>query len=143
MKKNIIYTIILLLVLSCASLSNSSNELSWEEKQILSVISKLRKNPISSNSKSNYSKVIKYATNADNITVTISPQTCPWIGKVDNELWSSYLLAAYIAGSIEWQVLNGINDDNKKPGQDFVLEVYKVMKEADSSFISKEIEEFE
>lgn len=137
MKQVVLYVLFAIVAFGCASTSMLSEEAAFT----LETIDKIKTDPVSDEARDLYGIVLTFAAQSDEIDIEISADTCPWLASIDDEKWSSYILGAYIAGNVEYQLRNNVIEDNPQAGCRFVRFVYGEIKRVDPQFSSKVIEE--
>lgn len=145
--KFIFVTMLFVLFTGCATKAVEPETVISEESQdpeivrVLEAVEKIRNTPFGEDMTSVFRLVLRFATESTDVQVEISEENCPWVGQTEEgDRIAGILLIAYIAGSVEWQLMEGISDPDYEAGKAMVRHVYEKAKELNPGY---EIESLE
>jgi len=90
----------------------------------LQAIQRFKENPLEIDSRS-LSNLVDFTRESKSVIVSYSSKNFPWsIGNLDEEL-EHKLICAFVAGNVEYQLKNGVNENRTIEGIKFFAKVYK------------------
>jgi hypothetical protein len=116
--------VLLLLALSICSTFAAEEEKPITKDIALKAIALFRANPGSEDGRGAAAIIFRFAEASPDVTITLSKDLLPWVGTNPGSKYESLLLAAYIAGSTQAQLLNAKSGDDKLAGTLLLNEIY-------------------
>lgn len=96
----------------------------------MSAIDRLRADPTSADAHRAASTIIRFAQESSDVLVVVGPNYVPWeVGNIDRHAEAA-LLAAYVAGSVEYQIENQVKESRPREGILFLVQVYESLRSA-------------
>ena len=116
--------VLLLLTLSICSTFAAEEEKPITKEIALKAIALFRANPGSEDGRGAAAIIVRFAEASPDVTITLSKDLLPWVGTNPGSKYESLLLAAYIAGSTQAQLLNAKSGDDRLAGTMLLNETY-------------------
>ena len=117
-------TVSVFLFLSMTNLASAKAAVS--ETSVRQAIATFLRMPASPSSKRSMSTIVTFASESDDVSVTVSQKAVPWYG--DKEVQhGEVLLCAFISGNILSQLDTGVNRDDSYSGLVKVFRVYRYL----------------
>lgn len=117
----------------------ASREISPE--LVLKAVKLFRDDPLRVDSDT-LSTIVDFTRESKNVLVKYSSDNLPWtIDSIDEEVQFK-LICAYAAGNIEYQLLNGVNEDRSIEGIKFLVNIYNKLRNSGSHTKLKNIDKW-
>jgi len=142
MKSNT-YKFLGLLFIIIFSLCSTAQTETISKDTALKAIEIFENEPLSQDGEGAASIITTYASESEDINIVISDKIITWLGSNDKDPYYKYrgiLLAAYLAGNVKSQIVQGVAQDDPYSGLDQVLKTYHQLQKQDMSFNIQEIE---
>jgi hypothetical protein len=97
-------------------------------QQVLGAIKQFRNDPIGGYDTGTMATAVRFAQQSDLVRVEITEAYTPWHNDDISEDFSVLLMGAFIAGNIEYQLMNGVTKNSPVEGVKMVLLAYKSLK---------------
>ena len=95
----------------------------------LEAIKIFRENPVGEDARGALALIVKFARESKDVSVTISPNYLPWEqGSLAPSL-EGIFLGAFVAGNVEYQLMQGIKENRPIEGIKMMLQSYKVLRD--------------
>ncbi len=111
----------------------ASSEDSWTTaitpEITLEAIKIFRENPIGEDARGALALIVKFAKESKEVSVKISPNYLPWEQGTLKPYLEGIFLGAFVAGNIEYQLINNIKENRPIEGVKLMLHSYKVLKD--------------
>ena len=96
--------------------------------EILAEIAAFRSDPGATDAASRLDRIVAFAEASSEVTVEISAEMLPWQpGTIDPSIQNTFV-GAFIAGNVEYQLQNNVNQNRPLEGAALVIEVYRMLR---------------
>lgn len=96
--------------------------------ELIRMINYVREQPFSPGAQEMFPLIMQVAMTSDLVFIEVSDEKLPWLAPIESEPWARYLLGGYVAGDMEYQLENGVKEDNPQAGFRFALSIYRKLK---------------
>ena len=108
----------------------------------LKAIKSYRKNPVAKNAAGALSIALDFVDQSPSVTVDIKQDYFPWkLGHIDPQIESKFI-GAFVAGNVEYQLINRLNKNTPLEGIKLVLYTYEKLRKANTFPADKEFEKW-
>ena len=111
------------------------------KETVLNAITEFRVDPTSGRGRAAAAVVLNFTEKSPDVVVKINPKTVPFLKK-NGEPERGSLMAAFIVGNLDAQLLRGEKKDNPYAGELQVIETYRQLKKKNSKLRIPEVEKF-
>ncbi|MCH9025551.1 MAG: hypothetical protein IIA05_00345 [Proteobacteria bacterium] len=140
MKTKLIVFLLAILGSFCTFAGDWADDIS--PQTALKAIQLFRDDPVSEDALAAVAIVLNFAERSDDVLVLIDAKYLPFeLGAIESDANSKFL-GAYVAGNVEYQLLNSVRENRPMEGIRFMLQTYEKFRQADAIEVQSGFEEW-
>ncbi len=134
--------LILLLTVGLLAPTGWAEKLKLTKAEALTLIARYKANPLSQDGQDISKGLVVWITETNDVTITLSAETCPFINEKTSKEDGGALLGAYSIGNAEAQLQSGKVSNHSYEGVLMMLQVYELLKQREPKFRSPSLENY-